>query len=216
VNFFGHAVVARQVDGDPGFLLGAMAPDLLAMCGAVPGAPRSPQVVAGQANHLAVDARFHASPAFLSLTVWATGALREAGLPRGAARGAAHVGVELFLDGLLARDRAARADYLRSLEGAEALGAPFAWADAPSAERWRALVVRLRGGTILDDYRDPEFVAARLIGALGRRPRLALGPGDAVALRTFLPALQRRVTAELEALVIPAAPPPASLGDLAV
>jgi len=211
VNFFGHVVVARQVDDDPAFLLGAMAPDLLAMCGAVAGAPTSPRVAAGQANHLAVDARFHASPAFLSLTVWATRALREAGLPRGAARGAAHVGVELFLDGLLSLDRAARADYLRSLEGAEGSRAPFAWADPASAERWRGMVVRLSGGTILDDYRDPDFVAARLIGALGRRPRLALGAGDGVTLRKLLPALQRRVAAELEALVAPAA-----LRDLAV
>ncbi|HEX3307722.1 MAG TPA: hypothetical protein VHS32_15855, partial [Streptosporangiaceae bacterium] len=99
MNFFGHAAVARRTDDDPAFLLGAMAPDLLPLCGAIPGTETSPLVVAGQAHHLSVDARFHAAPAFTTLTAWAAGALRQRGVARGAARGAAHVGVELFLDG---------------------------------------------------------------------------------------------------------------------
>ena len=200
MNFFGHAAVARQVDDDPAFLLGAMAPDLLAMCGAIAGAATSPKVSAGQAHHLLVDARFHATAAFTSTAAWAARALMAAGLPRGAARGAAHVGVELFLDGLLARDAGARAAYLRSLAGAETTRAPFLWGDPLSARRWGALVSRLREGTILDGYRDPDFVAARLAGALARRPRLALGVGDAEALRAFLPALEQRVAGELPGL----------------
>jgi hypothetical protein len=201
VNFFGHLVVARQLDEDPEFLLGAMAPDLLAICGARAGAPTSAKVAAGQAHHVAVDARFHASPAFTGLAAWGARALVDAGLARGAARGVAHVGVELLLDGLLADDRAARADYARSLAGAEAARAPFAFDDELSRERWRALVLRLRAATIPDAYRDLDFVAARLAGALARRPRLALGAGHVSVVRAFLPDLARRVAAAVGALM---------------
>jgi hypothetical protein len=200
MNFFGHAAVARQVDDDPAFLLGAMAPDLLGMCGAVAGAATSPKVSAGELHHQLVDARFHATAAFTSTTAWAARALVAAGLPRGGARGAAHVGVELFLDGLLARDAGARAAYLRSLANADTTRAPFVWGDALSERRWRELVSRLHDGSILDRYRDPDFVAARLVGALARRPRLALGVGGGEVLRAFLPALERRVAGELPGL----------------
>src|SRR4029077_18435286 len=104
VNFFGHAVAARLVDDDPAFVLGAMAPDLLPLCGAVADGETSPRVGAGQAHHRSVDAIFHSSPAFPALQAWARRALRGLGLPRGPARGAAHVGIELFLDGALARE----------------------------------------------------------------------------------------------------------------
>src|SRR6266498_2858621 len=108
MNFFGHAAAAVQVDDDPAFVLGAMAPDLLPLCGAVPERETSPKVTAGGAHHLAVDARFHASPAFTEAQVWASRELMRAGLPRGGARGAAHVGIELFLDGALAAETRAR------------------------------------------------------------------------------------------------------------
>jgi hypothetical protein len=200
VNFFGHAAAARAVDDEPAFLLGAMAPDLLPLCGALAGAVTSPKVAAGQAHHLSVDARFHANPAFTALAAWAAGALRQAGLPRGAARGAAHVGIELFLDGVLAADARARDAYTRSLADAETTDTPFVWRDEPSRRRWRALVLRLRSGGVPDRYRDPDFVADRVIGALGRRPRLAVGAADAAILRAWLPALKLRVTAETQAL----------------
>jgi hypothetical protein len=200
VNFFGHAAAARQVDEDPAFLLGAMAPDLLPLCGAVARVETSPKVAAGQAHHVAVDAAFHANPAFTALQVWAVRALIAAGVARGAARGAAHVGIELFLDGVLAADPRARDAYTRSLADAETTRAPFVWSDEPSRLRWRALVVRLRTGTIPDAYRDPDFVAARLIGALAGRPRLALSDREVTILRGFLPALKARVVTDAAAL----------------
>ena len=200
MNFFGHAAAAREVDDEPAFLLGAMAPDLLPLCGAVAVAETSPKVTAGQAHHLSVDARFHANPAFTALQAWAAGAFRHAGLRRGAARGAAHVGIELFLDGVLAGDAGARDAYTRSLADAETVGTPFVWRDEPSRSRWRELILRLRQGAIPDRYRDPDFVADRLIGALGRRPRLAVTAHEATILRRALPPLQLRVTAEAHAL----------------
>ena len=200
MNFFGHAAAAVQVDDAPAFVLGAMAPDLLPLCGAIAERETSPKVAAGRAHHLAVDAQFHANPAFTALQVWASGAMVRAGLPRGAARGAAHVGIELFLDGALAAETRAREAYARSLADADTTGTPFVWRDDQSRARWQMLIGRLRGGAIPDLYRDPDFVADRLIGALGRRPRLALtGDGPAI-LRTFLPALAARVMAEARAL----------------
>jgi hypothetical protein len=157
-------------------------------------------VAAGRAHHLAVDAQFHANPTFTAMQVWASGAMVRAGLPRGAARGAAHVGIELFLDGALAAETRAREAYARSLAAADTTGTPFVWRDDRSRVRWRMLVERLRGGAISDLYRDPDFVADRLIGALGRRPRLALGGDEPVILRGFLPTLAGRVMAEAHAL----------------
>jgi hypothetical protein len=200
VNFFGHAAAARQVDDAPAFLLGAMAPDLLPLCGAVAERETSPKVAAGGAHHLAVDARFHANPAFTTMQIWASGAMVRAGLPRGAARGAAHVGIELFLDGALAGETRAREAYARSIAHADTTGTPFVWRDEQSSARWHALVQRLRGGGIPDLYRDPDFVADRLIGALARRPRLALTGDGPTILRGFLPTLAARVMAEAPAL----------------
>jgi hypothetical protein len=201
VNFFGHALVACRVNDAPAFVLGAMAPDLLPLCGAVPSGDTSPEVTAGQAHHLSVDAAFHARPAFTGLYVWAARALVERGLARGGARGAAHVAIELLLDGVLASDARARAAYARSLVDADGALTPFSWRDGTSHRRWTELVARLRTGAVPDAYRDPDFVAARVVGALRGRPRLALAGADAPALRAFLPALAARVADERDALV---------------
>lgn len=207
MNFFGHLAVARRVDEDPAFLLGAMAPDLLRMCGVAVEPVTSPQVAAGQRHHLEVDARFHDNSAFTALCAWAARALVDAGLARGPARGAAHVGIELFLDGLLSGDGPARVAYARCLAEAEAADAPLAFPDEPTHLRWRGLLARLRVATIPDDYRDPDFVAARLVGILARRPRLALAPSATTVLREFLPGLQARVVDQADVLVAAAIPP---------
>jgi hypothetical protein len=150
VNFFGHAAAACRVDDDPAFILGAMAPDLLPLCGAVPAGETSPKVAAGRAHHLSVDATFHANPAFTSLSAWASRVLTEGGLPRGPARAAAHVGIELCLDGVLAVERSARTAYARSLVEADGARAPSgatralahagrAWSPACAAARYPML-----------------------------------------------------------------------------
>jgi hypothetical protein len=201
VNFFGHAAVAGRTRDDLAFVLGAMAPDLLGLCGAVPTVETSPSVAAGQAHHLRVDAVFHASVAFTAMQSWAARSLIERGVPRGGARGAAHVGIELLLDGVLAADTAARRVYARCLVEAEGARTPFLWANARSEQRWTALVLRLREGAVPEAYRDVDFVNARLRGALAQRPRLALSDDAVVSLRGFLPALQARVETESRELV---------------
>lgn len=201
MNFFGHAAVARLVDDDPAFVLGAMAPDLLGMCGLVAGTVTSPRLAAGQAHHLTVDAAFHGSATFVALQSWAVRALVTSGLRRGPARGAAHVGVELLLDGVLAGDRRARDAYQRSLASAQSTPEPFLWPDESTRARWLRLISRLRAGGIPDRYRDPDFVTDRLVGALNGRPRLALTDPEVACLRGWIPALQQRVAAEADDLI---------------
>ena len=72
-------------------------------------------------------------------------------------------------------------------------------------------LARLRVATIPDDYRDPDFVAVRLVGTLARRPRLALAASAATVLRVFLPELKARVADQADALV-GAASAPATIG----
>ena len=177
-----------------------MAPDLLPLCGAVPSGATSPRVAVGEAHHHSVDLLFHNNPAFTTLASWASQSLRELGLHRGAARGAAHVGIELLLDGVLATETRARAAYTRSLAAVETTCTPFIWRDELSGSRWQTLIIRLRTGPVPDAYRDPNFVAERVHGALARRPRLALTEVETLTLRRFLPALRSRVSAAAHAL----------------
>jgi hypothetical protein len=201
VNFFGHAAVAGRAGGDVPFILGAMAPDLLPLCGAFADQATCAAVIDGQAQHHRVDTRFHANPTFVRLQAWTARTLMERGVARGSARGAAHVGAELFLDGVLASDADARHAYANALAEADGSRAPFTWRDRLSEQHWAALIVRLRRGTIPEAYRDCDFVADRVIGALRGRPRLALCDADQPIVRAFLPALRARVEAEAEALV---------------
>ena len=201
MNFFGHAAVARHVDDDPAFVLGAIAPDLLAMCRATGDRPTSARVAAGQTHHLAVDAAFHGSAAFVTLQSWAVQDLIGRGLRRGPARGAAHVGIELLLDGQLASDQRARAAYDRSLVCADGAYQPFRWPEESSGTRWRAMVRRLREGTIPDSYRHPDFVQTDWPGRCAAAPRLALTAAELATLRAFLPALQQRVALDVAALM---------------
>lgn len=179
-----------------------MAPDLLPLCGAIADQATSTAVADGQAQHHQVDALFHANPTFLKLQAWAAGALIERGAARGSARGAAHVGVELLLDGVLATDRHARRAYQDALAEADGAGAPFSWRDGDSERLWAELIERLRRGAIPDAYRDCDFVADRVIGALRTRPRLAICDADQSLLRELLPTLRGRVEADADALVV--------------
>jgi hypothetical protein len=200
VNFFAHAAVAARESDDPAFVLGAMLPDLAGMLG-LPPLAASAAVEAGVAHHHAVDAAFHESAAFCVIWRRATAALRARALPRGPARGGAHVAIELFLDGALLDDAAARRAYRAALAWAEA--GPRAPADAAAAReaaRWAAAWPRLRRSDAPWRYGEPEFVLARVRGALAHRPLLALAPGDVLRLADALPEIQALVREEAGAL----------------
>jgi hypothetical protein len=199
VNFFGHAVLAAGDHEDPAFVWGAMLPDFASLSGVRPEVV-DPTVAAGVAHHHRADAAFHAAAPFQRLLADGVRSLRESAVSRGSARGAAHVGIELFLDGILVDERR-RGTFLRALDLGARRADALRFADGAAAERWWRVQARLRENDPLDGYRRAGFVCDRVIGALARRPRLALdGPAEA-ALRRILPAVHPRVAELAPALL---------------
>jgi hypothetical protein len=174
VNFIAHAVVA----GSPApFAFGAMVPDLVKLVGGAPLDVDSSDLDAGIRSHHVVDAAFHDHPTFL---VWQRVVRAELGGTR-IGFAAAHVAVELMMDGvLLARARTAPFD--------DAIG----WAHAELRGPWRELAER--APEVVDAYRTPDGVARRTIGAISRRPRLSKLVIDrdelARAVAVVLPAIE--------------------------
>src|SRR5687768_8762401 len=79
-----------------------MLPDLASMAGVRLDTTELPDdVAAGVRHHYAADAAFHGHESFIRLLRTVRTALADAGVARGPARAAAHVGVELALDGWL-------------------------------------------------------------------------------------------------------------------
>lgn len=187
VNFVGHAAAARWHSDEPGFALGAMLPDFATMCQAPVPEPRHPVIAAGVSHHHRADAAFHRLPGFLSLFRDAAARLRDAGATSGPARGAAHVAVELFLDGELVRDDAVADHYQAAL----ALAAPAN--DSFALAGWDQLYPRLAARGVPHGYRDPEVVADIVVYILGRRPLLRPAPADEDAIRRQLPAVRDAV-----------------------
>jgi hypothetical protein len=200
VNFFGHAMLAARQNEEPAFIWGAMVPDFASLAGVRFCEIADEVVAAGVEHHHRADCVFHDAEPFRRLMREGASALREAGVPRGGALGAAHVGVELFLDGALAAQEDRHA-FQRAL--AEAPIEAIRFSDAASTARWARLHARLRDARP-EAYADPTFVCDRVIGALSRRPRLALDGPATSALRRVLPSLRPRVAevaGELFALV---------------
>jgi hypothetical protein len=172
MNFFGHATVASWSPGaTPAFVLGAMLPDFAAISGAWSAEPVQPETRRGVLLHHETDAVFHAAPDFLALTGRTRARLEKGGLRRGGAWAAAHVGVELLIDGTLVSDEGAGDLYLRSLCNAEtriACGGPG------DTSRITQFLDRVRAAGIPYPYTDPSAVATRVARALLSRPRLAL------------------------------------------
>jgi hypothetical protein len=186
VNFFAHAYLAHERSADAAFVLGAMLPDLCAFSGGrLPEAPDSP-LGDGVRFHHASDAAFHAASEFAAFCSELSAALQAEGVRRGPARGVAHVGGELLLDGWLARRRGVPALYRSALADARALlaGAP---ALAPLREGIAATCARVLAAPLPEAYTDAEFVCARVERALAPRAYLALAAHE-------LPAVARALT----------------------
>jgi hypothetical protein len=205
MNLFGHAVVASWHSPDPWHGLGAMLPDLVGIAGGRHPTPRSGAVRAGVALHHATDAAFHASPDFVRLCGRAMERLQADGLSRGAARAAAHVGIELLLDGELGGDTAGAACFRDALalfatRGSE-LHDVMAWPDAADAGRLREVAARLAEADIPHGYRPPEAVAARLHRILARRPRLSFDEERLPAVGSWTAEAQHQVRDALPGLL---------------
>jgi hypothetical protein len=204
VNFFGHAALAAARQGDPGFVLGAMLPDLAPLAGLRIAAVDAEDVAAGRAFHFAADARFHADPRFVSWAVEAAALLQARGIARGPARGAAHVGVELLLDGWLAESAGVPSLYRRALGDAPALAAGIRFRAGASARPFPELCARLLAAPLPEAYGRPAFVAERVVRILARRPRLALAVREqdavALALADLLPRLRAEAPVLMDAM----------------
>lgn len=196
MNFFGHAVVASwTADADGHHVLGAMLPDFAGMVGGrvddavLAGAPG---LAAGVALHHATDRVFHVLPVVAGLMRELGEALLAAGCGRGPARAAAHLGIELLLDGELARDAHAHAAYLVALGVADV---PAAVLGPDHAGALATLRARLAAHGVPTDLADPAVAAHRVVRAIAGRPRLAASPRDAALIGAALTHIQPRVMA---------------------
>ncbi len=187
----------------PRFVLGAMLPDFASMCGVrMRGVVVSDEgVAAGVGCHHRADAAFHDSAHFLALCRQAREALYEAGVRRPTAMAAAHVGVELLLDGCWLEQPEVDAAYLAALDASLRLPIDaIAWDLPAHAERFARLCVHLKQTGSARAYRDPEQVGRRLVQILGRRPRLAPAEGDHARLVQWAHRARPRVAAVAAAL----------------
>lgn len=173
MNFLGHAFVASEERTDAGFVLGAMLPDFSTMSRNRIAEVAPSTLAEGVALHHRTDAVFHRTDAFMALDREALHALEAAGIRRGPAMAAAHIGTELLLDGWLLREGRDSAPYLDALHQAERHLATLTLRDLEGMERLRALLTRLREyGT--RGYEDSVVITDRIARAVGHRPRLAL------------------------------------------
>jgi hypothetical protein len=167
VNFGAHIVVAERVGARP---LPAAAPDLVHMARLA----LAPEVDA--AHHHRADAAFHELAWFRRRTSELSAELQAHGVRRGPARGAAHVAVELLLDGAVLADDEAAAAFaptwatLAEAEHDEVAGL----VPEPDRPAWRDFLDRLTSRLDPYAYADPAYAAERTAGTLARRPRLAL------------------------------------------
>ena len=196
MNYFGHAAVASWSDAAPGVVLGAMLPDFATMCGGRLEAADDEVVASGIALHHATDAVFHQLPAVVALMKELDARLADR-CARGPRRAAAHIGVELLLDGVLLDEPAYRAAYLGGL----AHDAALRWRAGDEAGRFAGLLERLRARGIPEDLRLPAAVTARLHRILAHRPLLAPSPDDLRAIEGALVAHQPRVAVAAETIV---------------
>ena len=186
MNFVAHAVVAGRERDLPAFAFGAMVPDLRRMARA-PLELAHVDVAAGVAAHHRADAAFHASPRFKR---WMADVVAAMPADTRGARAAAHVAVELAIDGRLLAAEAVAA-YRHAVD----------WAGDAVVGPWATLVDHLRGGDLLDAYATPDGIAGRVVGIMRRRPRLVAIVPDAAELAIGVDAVLPSIERELDAVL---------------
>ncbi|MEZ4404518.1 MAG: hypothetical protein R3B06_31145 [Kofleriaceae bacterium] len=191
MNFFGHAAVASWQAASPAATLGAMLPDFASMCRALLAPQDDPEVAAGVELHHATDAVFHRAPAVVGLFRDAEARLTARGVRKGPTRAAAHVGVELLLDGVLLDEPGYRRAYLAALGHA----GPVAWRSDDGPARYAALRARLRDHGTPTDLASGAGVARRLARALAGRRLLEPTAPEHRAIAAVMGELVERVAA---------------------
>jgi hypothetical protein len=178
LSFYAHLVAASWA----GLRLGSVQMDSIAQ---------------GVEFHHHCDRHFHRLEAFRSHEGWTLQHMLSAGLRRGPARGVAHVGVELCLDGALIGE--ADSLYLRALEEASELEPQ--WQEPADAHRFRRLIERLREIGVPRGYQDPNVVTQRLLRILTPRPLLALADEEPARLQSAMPEVHSRVSADADSIM---------------
>jgi len=202
VNFFGHALAASWRGRGPGFALGAMLPDFATMLGMRLVGADDPDTADGVAHHHATDRVFHGLAPFARAVVEIADDLMARGVARGPARGAAHVGFELCLDGALLGEAGGAEAYLAALVVDPAVDGGLAWSQPDGAGRWSAMRARLAAHGLPVEYAEPERVAERVERVLARRPLLALDAAGAALVRRAMPSVAERVAAAAPAVLV--------------
>lgn len=192
MNILGHTHVALASGrDDPGYLLGAVLPDLAPMAGVKVDRAALPGPIAeGVRCHVRTDAEFHGHPAFVAGARAVRRALDARGVASGPARAVGHAGWELLLDGTLVGSPTETA-FRRAMTAAGDARGAMSGADAG---RWAAFVERGRSAPALG-FDDPRWVADRLYGMLARRPRLRLPERHVPAVADALAGQVERVRA---------------------
>lgn len=157
------------------------------------------QIAEGVEFHHHTDRVFHRLKRFRNQESWTLEHMLEHGLRRGPARGVAHVGVELSLDGALVASPAGHDLYRSALQIARDL--ELDWEGPESAGRFSTLIDRLSSFDVPDGYRDPVIVAERLVRIMEPRPLLRLSEHEAEILRNAIVDVHARVDDESSLLM---------------
>jgi hypothetical protein len=176
-----------------------MLPDFASMAGIrLPEVP--PGALAdGIAFHHETDRVFHRLKRFRGQESWTLAHMLGRGLRRGPARGVAHVGVELSLDGALVASTESHAGYLAAITAA--LSMHLEWESQGDEARLIQLAERLLELGVPKGYSDPQIVADRLIRIMKPRPLLRLTEHETPILHDAMPEVHLRVEEEAGAIM---------------
>lgn len=201
MNFFGHAVVAAGHFGAEQLApeldrlcAGAMLPDFWSMLRLRRPRVLDASVARGVAFHHATDEVFHELVAFQRLSREAFSWLSERNLPRGPARAVAHIGIEMLLDEVMAREAGAQDAYRAALR--VPLAPLLDFADTAHAERLTKLQATLLERAALLVAPSAELLAERIARTLAGRPRLAVETQGHQLLGSWVTYTRPRVEAE--------------------
>ncbi len=122
--------------------------------------------------------------------------LSDRGVPRGATRAVAHVGVELLLDAAFAGDSGANEAYLSAVSCAssERVRSAIHWQTSDAGERFQHLCHSLRQRGRFQSDPPSELVAERLRNILADRPRLAMDERGLSVVRDWVTSARSQIT----------------------
>jgi hypothetical protein len=207
VNLVAHVAVAERRDprAPAPFLAGAVLPDLAAMARVRLGRGGDDALGDGIAFHHAADAAFHASRWFNDHNRALRDVLLDAGVDRGAARAAAHAGLEMLLDGGLAvRPTVVRATgtALAAVTGPGATReAVQALVPATDRSRWSEHLELIGRSFDARAYTSPDEIARRLHRMTSGRARIELAAAQVPLVARELAVFQPAVVADADAVV---------------